>query len=142
MPLVVPRPTAAEITSIQEALINSDITGRSRTCLRMVLAWARGKTARQVAADPVFHCSDWKVLSAVRSYRANGLDAFLRPTGETRGTPPLPQEKAHAVEKALRELRKSGIGSYRSIAKTCGVSLGTVAAIARLLGPAGPSRGA
>ena len=127
---LIPRPLQSELEEIQEILMQRTLPEEQHGKLLMVRDWAKPdakgffKTAREVAK--IHGVSDFTVLSAVRTYRRGGLAAFRNPPTVNRGKPAVPQDKVEAVIAGL--LRGT---AYRTMRDSLGVSLGSIAAIAR-----------
>lgn len=134
MPRSLARPTPAQIAAIHNTFVECDLTPVSRRRLRSVLAWANGKTTRQVAADKSLNMSDFSVRTAIHLYLKNGVAPFVTPPPPARGgRPPTSPELKSQVLKLLRE---GGTDvTYRDIKAQTGVSLGTISKIAKRLNP-------
>lgn len=94
--------------------------------------WARGKTSREVAAMPALAMSDYTVCRVVRLYRAQGLAAFTHPARKGPGIPRVAADKLVAVAEELRQSIQAGNPlTYRALSAKHGVSVGTVARVAK-----------
>lgn len=133
MPRSLTRPSSAGIAEIQNTFIECELTPRSRRHLRAVLAWANGKTTRQVAADKSLNMSDFTVRSAIHLYLKKGVHPFVRPPPLARGGRPATKTEVQAeVIRLLRESRQGGNPmTYRKVKEQTGVSLSTISKLAK-----------
>lgn len=137
MPQAPLRPRPEEIASIQQALITLDLSPGNRRRLRMVLAWAEGKSTRAVAADSSLKASDFTVRQAIAAYRRDGLTAFTRQAvGNRGGRAPVSKERIAAIVSDLKASISAGTPlPYRVLQSKHGpISLGKLAQIARAAG--------
>ena len=139
---VLPRPTNPAIAEIHSTFIEHDLHPRVRVRLRAVLAWAEGKTTREAAAASKPKLSDGTVRTAVQLYRTKGIAPFLTDTAVRRRTQ---SGASKTKEAAVIDAMKKGITAgrpptYRELAQQVGLSLGTVAAIAKRHGLSGSAR--
>jgi len=126
------RPPQSEIDQINAAFSDFDMPPLARLRLRAVREWAKGKTLKEVAADPQNKCSAETVRMAVARYRQFGLACFVTPITKGCGRSAIDPAKATAVIEALRgSIDGNAPLSYRKLAEQHGVSIGKIAAIAK-----------
>lgn len=132
MPRILTRPTKESVEQIEKCLLESDLTPKARLQLRAVMAWARGKTSRQVASDRALKMSDFSVRAAINRFIAKGLEAFTNPPSGAPGRRKISADVVRAVAADMKSAIESGAPlPYRDLAMKHGISLGKVSAIAK-----------
>ena len=136
------RPTEEEAAKIyQTLLVSEQLPPVARRALNIVLVWSRGQSPAQIAAALSPRCNRETVRRIVLRYRQGGIPAILLMRRGRVGHPPTPSDQEETVVKTLRDaFARGAMITYRELSRQTGVSVTTIAAIAKRHKLDGPNR--